>query len=382
MVEAAVAPVCEVGEGQLKLSQLTLVAYRNFSNFEVAFDGGAALIVGRNGCGKSNILEAISYLSIGKSIKGTRDRDVVPHDGSHFDIHGAWNDGTRDRRLRVFYSGDDGKRVFVDEAPLPRVSDILSQFQSVHFAPQDVSLVLHFSAQRRRLIDILISQADVSYVRDLQQYQRILNQRNEYLRRYGSTLSAGSEELDVWDQQLSRLGGSLRHKRVETLEALYSDFVRSFRSFADESEEPGLTYCERVVGDGAAELPDEESVREEFGRELVASRQRDCRVKHTTIGPHRDGLTFTLNGESADTFGSQGQLKSLLLSWKLAELRFLQGRCDTQPVLLLDDLFSELDEERSSRVIDMLEGFDQVVLTAPRVPEFARDRFAEICLDG
>ena len=365
----------------MKLRQLRLVAYRNFSSFEVAFDAKAALIVGRNGRGKSNILEAISYLSIGKSIKGTRDQDVVPHNGSHFDIHGEWNDGTRDRCLRVFYSADDGKRVFVDEAPLPRVSDILSQFQSVHFAPQDVSLVLHFSAQRRRLIDILISQADVSYVRDLQQYQRTLNQRNEYLRRYGSTVKAGSEELDIWDLQLARLGGSLRHKRIETLEVLYGDFVSSFRRFADEREEPGLVYCERVIGAGEGP-PDEQSAQDEFGRQLLDSRQRDCRVKHTTTGPHRDGLNFTLNGESAETFGSQGQLKSLLLSWKLAELRFLQGQGQSQPVLLLDDLFSELDEERSGRVIDMLEEFDQVVLTAPRIPEFARDRFAEIHLDG
>ena len=161
---------------------------------------------------------------------------------------------------------------------------------------------------------------------------------------------------------------------------MHGNFVGSFRQFADAAEEPGLSYRKRQIG-SSEELPSAAAETDEFGAELYAGRRRDRRMKHTTVGPHRDGVGFTLNGVPAEKFASQGQLKSLLLSWKLAELRFLQSRRDTQPVLLLDDLFSELDEERSGRVIDLLDDFEQVVLTTPRVPEFARERFAEIRLD-
>ena len=368
----------------VKISRLRLEPYRNFSSFELAFGADAMLITGKNGRGKSNILEAISYLSIGKSIKGARDREAVPHEGGHFDIRADWNDGSRDRQLRIFYSGEEGKRVFVDGAPLSRVSDILSLFQTVHFAPQDVSLVLHFSAQRRRLLDILISQSDVSYVRDLQQFQRTLSQRNEYLRRHAgrrSGVEMDCEELEVWDGQLARFGGSIRHKRAGALTGMHEDFVSFYGRFAGAREQPGIVYRQLPIG-GDDDLPDEEAWREEFAQELALNRHQDSRARHTTKGPHRDVFAFTLNGEPADTFGSQGQLKSLLLSWKMAELRFLQKRYGSRPVLLLDDVFSELDEERSECVMGMIGEFDQVVLTAPKLPPLAQHRLAEICLDG
>ena len=367
----------------MKISRLTLDPYRNFSSFELAFGPDAMLITGKNGRGKSNILEAISYLSIGKSIKGARDREAVPHEGAHFDIRADWNDGSRERQLRIFYSGEEGKRVFVDGAPLSRVSDILSLFQTVHFAPQDVSLVLHFSAQRRRLLDILISQSDVSYVRDLQTYQRTLSQRNEYLRRHAGRQSAAAdcEELEVWDGQLARLGGSIRRERAETLACLHEDFVLYYGRFAGAAEEPGIVYRQRPIGSGD-DLPGEEAWREEFARELASNRHQDSRLRHTTRGPHRDVFAFTLDGEPADAFGSQGQLKSLLLSWKMAELRFLQKRYGSRPVLLLDDVFSELDEERSECVMGMIGEFDQVVLTAPKLPPLAQRHFEEVSLDG
>ena len=362
----------------MRIGELTLKPFRNLQDLHVDFESDRMLIVGGNGRGKSNLLEAISYLSIGKSIRGARDREAVPHGGKYFDISASWHDGTRDRQLRVFYGQEEGKQVFLDGAALSRVSDVLSLFQSVHFSPEDVTLVLRFAAQRRRLLDILICQAESPYLHDLQRYQRILTQRNRCLRGWRAT--PGSDELIGWDVQLCRLGGAIRHRRMQGLIQLAPDLTRFYRRLSTSREEVGVAYRGQAVSElDDAGLLSAEVMAEEMTRELAEYRDRERHAGHTLCGPHRDALTFTLDGVAADLYGSQGQLKGILVAWKMAELRFLEGCSGQRPVLLLDDVFSELDEVRSAELVALVEDFDQVLLTAPRLPgEGLCDRFSQL----
>ena len=198
----------------MHIHKLILQPFRNFSYTELILRDEGAIIVAPNASGKSNILEAISFLSIGKSVRGARDREAVPHGGKHFDITGILHDGRREHELRLCYVHGKGKRVFLDGAALERISDLLSMFQTVHFSPEDVALVLRFAPQRRRLLDILISQADGKYLQNLQRFQRILVQRNQCLKRSQSMVDL-SRELEPWDSQVTKVGSLLRRRRFE-----------------------------------------------------------------------------------------------------------------------------------------------------------------------
>lgn len=362
----------------MRIRQLQLRPFRNFDHLELDIGAGGALIVGDNGCGKSNILEAISYLSLGKSIRGARDHEAVPHEGDWFDIRGTWEVGERQRQARVFYSADEGKRVFLDGVPLQRVSELVSQFHTVHFAPEDVALVLQFSARRRRLLDILISQASVAYLQSLQRYARVLTQRNHFLRQLGQR-HADSAERDVWDGQLAELGAAIRRARLEALVHIAPVLDSCYEGFSTGRETAGIEYQGMRPPAAVDEIPSLEALRDTLREELQADPVREQRAGHTLAGPHRDSFGFTLDGESAETYGSQGQLKSLLLSWKMAESRYLEARCGHQPVLLFDDVFSEFDATRSKRLLSLADGFDQVILTTPRAPtDDVPDRYERI----
>ncbi|MBT4100321.1 MAG: DNA replication/repair protein RecF [Gemmatimonadetes bacterium] len=363
------------------LRQLSLRPFRNFAHIDLEFALGGAIIVGANGRGKSNILEAICYQSIGKSIRGSRDHEAIPHGGAHFDIRGNWQEGDRERPCRVFYGTTEGKKVFLDETALTRVSDLVAHFQTVHFAPQDVALVLQFSAQRRRLLDIVLSQADTDYLKALQTYQRLLTQRNHYLRSLGHR-SIDTTEAEVWDAQLARPGSYLRHQRLSGLVEMLPDFQRHYKMFSTGEEAASLLYADAPLPPSSEQVPSQEQLEQEFRQQLSDAHEKERHAGHTLSGPHRDSFVFTIDDAAADTYGSQGQQKSVLLSWKMAELQLLERRRNRQPLLLLDDVFSELDPVRSAHLIDMIADFDQVILTAPRQPQEALgDRYARIDLE-
>ncbi len=352
----------------MRIRELALQPFRNFDRLQVCFAHDHSLIVGGNGCGKSNLLEAVSYLSIGRSVRGVQDQQAVPHHGRYFDVQAQCHDGQRLRQLRVFYD-DDGKRVFCDGANLPRVADILGIFKTVHFSPEDVSLVLRFPNQRRRLLDILISQSSAPYLYDLQRYQRVLRQRNRVLRgSAGGTRTAQDEVLQAWNGQLARLGARLRRQRLEAVGAMQPLVASYYQRFSGRREEARVTYRAGRTARGEA-CPSEEELHEDLLEEMARNREREWQQGCSLCGPHRDQVLFALGDQPADAYASEGQLKCLLISWKMAEARFLEQQAAQQPVLLLDDAFSELDESRSEELRAAADEFEQVILTAPRAPD-------------
>ena len=360
----------------MRIRELTLRPFRNFAAIHLGFAADHVLIFGPNGRGKSNILEAISYLSIGKSVRGAKDQHVVPHGEDFFDIRSLCSDGRHDQQVRVFYSKKEGKKAFVDATPLPRVSELLGTFRTVHFSPEDVSLVLRFPAQRRRLLDILIAQSSVAYLRYMQRYYRVLAQRNHLLRtakKSGHGLG-DSRAVEPWDVQLVDLGAQLRLYRLEALNRLRAPFLRYYGRFALADEEAAIVY------QGAKEQ-DLEALRAELREALSRRREQETQIGYTLCGPHRDDLKFILNGEPAEFYASEGQLRTVLISWKLAEARYMEGQTGQQPVLLLDDAFSELDSGRIGELLDIVGEFEQVIATTPQEPNARQEaRFESIDL--
>ena len=348
----------------MRIRELTLRPFRNFAAIRLSFAANHVLIFGPNGRGKSNILEAISYLSIGKSVRGAKDQHVVPHGEDFFDIRALCTDGRHDQQLRVFYSKKEGKKAFADASPLPRVSELLGTFRTVHFSPEDVSLVLRFPAQRRRLLDILIAQSSAAYLRYMQRYYRVLAQRNHLLRtaKKSSHGLVDSQVMEPWNAQLVDLGAQLRLYRLDALNKLSAPFVLYYGRFAT-----GQGEAAAVVYQGPKEQ-DLEGLRAELREALSRRREQEAQIGHTLCGPHRDDLKFTLNKEQADLYASEGQLRTVLIAWKLAEARYMEEQTGRQPVLLLDDAFSELDSGRIGELLDIIGEFEQVIATTPQEP--------------
>ena len=360
----------------MRIRELTLRPFRNFAAIHLGFTADHVLIFGPNGRGKSNILEAISYLSIGKSVRGAKDQHVVPHGEDFFDIRSLCSDGRHDQQVRVFYSKKEGKKAFVDATPLPRVSELLGTFRTVHFSPEDVSLVLRFPAQRRRLLDILIAQSSAAYLRYMQRYYRVLAQRNHLLRtakKSGHGL-VDSRAVEPWDAQLVDLGAQLRLYRLEALNRLRAPFLGYYGHFALADEEAAIVYQ-------GAKGQDLEALRAELREALSRRKEQETQIGYTLCGPHRDDLKFILNGEPAELYASEGQLRTILISWKLAEARYMEEQTGQQPVLLLDDAFSELDSGRIGELLDIVGEFEQVVATTPQEPNTRQEaRFESIDL--
>ena len=276
----------------MRIRELTLRPFRNFAAIHLGFAADRVLIFGPNGRGKSNILEAISYLSIGKSVRGAKDQHVVPHGEDFFDIRALCSDGRHDQQVRVFYSKKGGKKAFIDATPLPRVSELLGTLCTVHFSPEDVSLVLRFPAPRRRLLDILIAQSSTAYLRYMQRYYRVLAQRNHLLRtakKAGHELING-QIMEPWDAQLVDLGAQLRLYRLAALDRLKLPFLRYYGRLALAGEEAAIVY------QGAKEQ-DLEALGAELREALSRRREQETQMGYTLCGPHRDDLRFTLNGE-------------------------------------------------------------------------------------
>ena len=266
--------------------------------------------------------------------------------------------------LRVAYDArQQKKKTFVDGQPLSRISEIVGRFNAVLFSPEDVDLVLRTPAERRRLLDILISQSSATHLSDLETYRRVLAQKNRLLKDRGSRLLSDPGLLDAWDIQLAESGARIVTDRLAPLAYLEPRAQQYYHTISRKAEALSLAYR----GAGANSADSERAA--DLLAALRSRREDEVRAGHTLSGPHRDQLVFQLDDRPVHQFGSKGQMKSALLSWKLAEAAYLEDRTGSEPVLLMDDVFSELDASRAHAVLDLVDGFGQVVLTTARDPD-------------
>ncbi len=348
----------------MHITHLKLENFRSFELAEYDFQAAGTAVRGDNGKGKSNLLESIFFLAVAKSGRGTRDRDVVRWGSGHFIISAEIVREDQSFSVRIAYDRrSQKKRVFLDESPLERLSDLVGHFNAVLFSPEDVDLVLRDPSERRRLLDILVSQSSTAYLSDLEQYRRTLSQRNRLLRTQGWQLTQNPAALIPWDQQLSEIGSRVIHQRIDALDRMREPLQIVYAEISPAGEALSVSYRCPSLGENRVETS------KALESAMAEKRAEEANVGYTLVGPHRDQMVFCLDGHPIHKFGSKGQMKSVLLAWKLSEADYLTAETGFKPVLLMDDIFSELDQKRANAVLDLIGSYGQSILATARDPD-------------
>lgn len=331
------------------LESISLQNYRNYQSLEAEFSPGLNVFIGRNAQGKTNFLESIYFLSLTRSHRTRADKELTRFNEKSTKLTGVVNRVNGKVPLEISLT-DKGRVTKVNHLKQSRLSDYIGTMTVVLFAPEDLQLVKGAPALRRKFIDIDLGQIKPLYLSDLSNYQHVLKQRNAYLK---STETVDRTFLSVLDEQLVDFGTRVMEHRHDFIKAMEKEADYYHYTISTELEHLQLSYKSSVV------YAEKEEIRQSFLEQLEKSYSRDVFKKNTGVGPHRDDLAFSINGIDAG-FGSQGQQRSLILSLKMAEIALFKQVTGDNPILLLDDVMSELDHHRQ---LKLLEGISDEVQT-------------------
>ena len=342
----------------MKIKSLTLKNFRNYTDEKLEFSDGVNILTGENAQGKTNAAEAVFFLCTGYSPRANRDKLVVKFGENNGEIAGVADSLYGEVSVRIVFSTSDNKRMFVNGMEVLRVSELLGNIHSVFFNPAELKLVQESPEDRRRFMNISLSQMSKSYFRALQNYNKILAQRNNLLK--DRDVGLIRETLPVWDAGLCKHAAVIISARNSFLSALAPIAEEKHALLSGGREKLTMKTESGYYGT-------EEEIAYALGEDLKLGFERDLRLGFTGIGPHRDDIKFMLNGEDARIFGSQGQQRTIALSLKLAETETFKDRFGEYPVLILDDVLSELDKTRQQKLVAAVNGV-QTIFTATSVP--------------
>jgi len=344
----------------MRLLSLTLEQFRSYGKLEVNFKESEriTMLMGENATGKTNILEAIAILAHLKSPRKVDDEDMIQWEKSHYRIQGRCRtDAGEERSLEVVSQMEPRKTraAFINDVRTP-AQRYIGALPLITFTPDDLLLWNGAPSERRRLVDLLLCQVSASYLQALMEYEKSLRQRNSLLKQ----IKAGTQNpssLDPWDEKLATLGAVITIDRLQLFETLQLTIRRELTALGERPKETLFRYVRKT------QSPEETSLREELMAELLQNRERDVLITGTSIGPHRDDWTLIVDGHDVATSASRGQQRAALLACLLLEASFLELRTGEKPILLLDDVFSELDEAHRSAVLKRLSDH-QVIMSA------------------
>ena len=350
----------------MHLESLSVRNFRNHSHTTIDCGRGINFLLGNNGQGKTNLVEAVSYLCLTKSFYAGSDALVLKFGEGMFEVEGTLvSDDGRPSEVRVAYLAESNEKVYmVNRRRIEPLSSAVGRFPIVVFSPEHGAITSGGPAERRKFLDLVMSQADPVYFRSLLDYRTVLRQRNRAL--LDLKLNRGGDQatiaaLEAWDEQLIRHGSVIWAKRGAFV-AAFAPMVRaSYSCFVDEGEEPAIGYRPLGEVDLPGELP---AVEAAFRSRLRRKEGLERRFGTSLTGPHRDELSFAIDGRELRSFASQGQHKTFVIALKLAEFLYLRERRAETPLLLLDDVFAELDPARTARAIAAVEEIGQAFLTS------------------
>jgi DNA replication and repair protein RecF len=357
-----------VSEPHVWLQRISCRDFRNFERLDLELPEAGLVIIGDNGQGKTNLLESIYYLQVLRSVRGARDQDLVRFGaaGFHLGAMAERPDGARGaHEIGVgFERAGKRKRVRLDGAEPPRLSDGLGALPCVLFSPADVELVAGVPSSRRRYLDILLALSSRPYLTALQRYRAALAQRNAALRESMRGPAARAEQrVAVWEAPLAEHGAVLWRERVQWSDQAAGRFAELCAAIGEQAP-VAMRYATSLEPTSA----ETGHVAEALARALEHKRGLDMRRGITHAGPHRDDLALTLDGRELRAFGSAGQQRTAAIALRLLEAETLRERLGAAPLFLLDDPFAELDARRSSHILELLaeRGMGQTLLTVPR----------------
>ncbi len=367
----------------MHVTRLELTNFRNYAALDLPLQPGLTVLFGQNAQGKTNVLEAIHLLATGSSYRAASDREVISWQAGDAErlarVRGTVGSGSGPGtsggvELEVVISslpGMSGKRAFVNGAG-KRLADFVGRLTSVLFGPEQLDLVTGSPSHRRAFLDGALSQTDRAYYRALAVYGRVLHQRNQLLKQFRER-EVHPDELAFWDAQLVESGSLISARRARSLEDVGALAQQHHVRLAPDGGQLEVHYESKLFreDDGwrrlAAEPP--ATVEEEFRRRLAAEHDRELAQATSVVGPHRDDLLLSIDGQPVDKFGSRGQQRTVALALKLAELDWIRRHTGDNPVLLLDDVLSELDEARRAALGEVIRQHEQVLLTTTDRPD-------------
>jgi DNA replication and repair protein RecF len=323
----------------MKIKKLTLRNFRNYNEQEIVFDDGLNVLVGKNAQGKTNILEAIFFAVIGKSFKTSKDKEVILWEQERGLIKGEFERKYRDVTIEIVFDSKLKKQVSVDGISLKRIGELLGHANAVFFSPDELKLIKESPEERRRFMNIDISQTNKRYFYLLGRYDKILANRNKLLKT-SKDLQTLKQTIDIWDRALCEVSEKIAFERAKFIEELAPLAKKAHAYISGGNEKLEVSY---------------NGYKEDYQKLMLSSLQKnlnkDFKLGYTSLGVHRDDIDIYLNGVEVKSFGSQGQQRTVALSLKLAELEIIKNRIGEYPILLLDDVFSELDESRRKKLL-------------------------------
>lgn len=336
----------------MQLHSLKLTHFKNYSQQVIALSPRLNCFVGRNGMGKTNLLDAVHVLCLTRSHRSLPDKNLIGHGESFFRVDGEFRDGKVRTRIAVKFVAGQRKDVTRNGVSFTRLTDYIGQYPVVMIAPDDIALVQEGSEERRRFLDATLSQISPEYLHHLLTYNALLKQRNALLKTFGEQRRFDASLLEAIDVQMPGPAQALHEKREAFVATFAPVFQEIYTAIAGSAETVAVAY-ESGAGEG------------DFAQLLAANLEKDRVLERTSGGPHRDDLALTLNEQPIKKYASQGQLKSFLLALRLAQYEILRREKGTAPLLLLDDIFDKLDEHRVRQLIALLieREFGQIFIT-------------------
>ncbi|MCR5605189.1 MAG: DNA replication/repair protein RecF [Treponema sp.] len=330
----------------MNIKEITLKNFRNYENETIKFQEGLNVIVGNNAMGKTNLLESIYCCAIGKSPKTNKYKELIKMGQQAAYIKIILEKKYRDHTIEFYVDSKEIKRIKIDGVPLSKLRELVGYMNIIFFSPEEIKMVKEGPSERRRFIDISLSQQSKNYLFSLSKYNEVLANRNKLLKENYKDANI-KDMLVIWDSQLALEGAKIIKKRYEFVEKLKIAAKNAHLELTANEENLDIEYESLVPNN------DIEVIKAEIEKKLIETQDKDISLQYTSVGPHRDDIAIVSNGIDIRKFGSQGQQRTCALSLKLAEISLFEDEIKEKPILLLDDVLSELDETRRTKLMQM-----------------------------
>ncbi len=331
----------------MNITKIKLENFRNYTNQEIIFNNGINVIYGNNAQGKTNILEAIFLCSMGKSFRTNKDKELVKINEDFAKINIEYEKS--DRKGKIEYIISDKKNISINGVKIKKLSELLGNINSIIFSPDDMEILKDGPQKRRKFLNMLISQLRPRYLFNLNDYNKTLEQRNNYLRQIKYE-NKPKNMIDIWNEKLANHAQIIYEYRKGFVDKLLKKIVNIHKNITNNSEQININYISEFKN------------KEEYIKKLNEKLNKDIERGYTSTGIHRDDFEVYINGKNINLYGSQGQFRTAILSLKLSELYVIYDEVGEYPILLLDDFMSELDENRRKKFVENITDA-QVILT-------------------
>ena len=340
----------------MKVTQISVNNYRNLARQTVSPSSGLNIFTGDNAQGKTNLVESVYLCCIGKSPRTDKDKDLICWGKDRAFVKVGYTCRFGEGEIEVALTSGAKKQISVNSVPISKIGELMGYLNCIYFSPNEIKIISQSPQERRRFLDIDLCQTDKNYFYSLTRFNKALQQRNNLLKQARS-IEEVRETVFVWDKQIAEEGARVIAKRKSFCQNLKIYARQSHATLTDNEEQLELDYVTQIKGESVAEIA------ENYQKALQNSTEKDIQLRYTTVGCQRDDVSLSINGTDVRSFGSQGQLRTTALSLKLAELQIFKNIIGEYPVLILDDVLSELDVDRQRRLLN----FDpdlQILLTS------------------